>query len=43
MKTVLSEQETGTTLEQKIIHIKTGQPVGLLLLDGSFKTQRAGS
>lgn len=43
MKTELSEQETGTALERKIIYIKTGQPMGLLFLAGSFKTQRAGS
>jgi hypothetical protein len=43
MKTVLSEQETGTALKRKIIYMKTGQPVRLLLLTGSLKTQRAGS
>lgn len=43
MKTVLSEQETGTTLERKITYTKTGQPMELLLLAGSINAQRAGS
>jgi hypothetical protein len=42
MNRILSEEETGTALERKIIYIKTGQRIGRILLAGSFKTQRGG-